>query len=81
MFGDSTDLPNFALLAAGVDPETSTEDDWRRPPPAGEAAKDGIVRDYYLQNYMNALRPRGAGGVDGLVRRHVPGEPPGAADG
>jgi spermidine/putrescine transport system substrate-binding protein len=28
MFGDPVDLPNFALLALGIDPETSTPDDW-----------------------------------------------------
>ena len=56
MFGDSTDLPNLTLLAAGVDPETSTEDDWRRA--AGLLAKQrqqGIVHDYFTQGYINAL--------------------------
>jgi spermidine/putrescine transport system substrate-binding protein len=56
MFGDATDLPNLALLAVGADPETSTEDDWRRA--ADMLAKQraqGIVRDYFTQGYINAL--------------------------
>src|SRR5215831_4948064 len=30
MFGDTQDLPNSALLAVGVKPEDSTEDDWKK---------------------------------------------------
>jgi spermidine/putrescine transport system substrate-binding protein len=56
MFGDPVDLPNLALLAIGVEPETSTPADWRK---AGDLLNtqrdDGIVRSYYAQNYINAL--------------------------
>jgi spermidine/putrescine transport system substrate-binding protein len=56
MFGDATDLPNLALLAAGVDPETSTEDDWRRAADMlAQQRAQGIVRDYFTQGYINAL--------------------------
>jgi spermidine/putrescine transport system substrate-binding protein len=56
MFGDATDLPNLALLAAGVDPETSTEEDWRRAADVLARQKsEGIVRDYFTQGYINAL--------------------------
>ena len=56
MFADPVDLPNLALLAAGIEPETSTPDDWRI---AADLLKkqraDGIVGRYYNQNYVNAL--------------------------
>jgi spermidine/putrescine transport system substrate-binding protein len=57
MFGDTTDLPNLALLAAGTPPETSTEADWRNAAAMLAKQKDeGIVRAYYTQSYINALR-------------------------
>lgn len=54
MFADNQDLPNCALCAIGVNPETSTEDDWK------EAAKwlekqRPLVRKYYDQGYAGAL--------------------------
>jgi spermidine/putrescine transport system substrate-binding protein len=56
MFGDSVDLPNLAMLAAGIDPVTSKPDDWQE---AAELLRrqreDGIVKRYYTQNYLNAL--------------------------
>ena len=56
MFGDATDLPNLALLAAGVDPETSTEADWSEAANMLEAQRaQGLVRDYFTQGYINAL--------------------------
>ena len=30
MFGDSLDFPNFTMVGMGIDPSTSTEDDWNR---------------------------------------------------
>nr|MDT0664062.1 spermidine/putrescine ABC transporter substrate-binding protein [Micromonospora sp. DSM 115978] len=56
MFGDNQDLPNLALVGMGIDPATSTPDDWRRA--ADKLIKqrdDGIVRDYYDQSYIDAL--------------------------
>jgi spermidine/putrescine transport system substrate-binding protein len=54
MFGDTEDLPNSALCAVGVNPETSTEPDWNK-------AKDWLkkqqplVRKYYEQDYVDPL--------------------------
>jgi spermidine/putrescine transport system substrate-binding protein len=57
MFGDTTDLPNLALLAAGAEPETSTEDDWKAAAEMLAHQKaQGLVRDYFTQGYINALR-------------------------
>jgi spermidine/putrescine transport system substrate-binding protein len=57
MFGDTLDLPNFAMVGIGINPEDSTPDDWR------EAADmlikqrdDGIVRQYYTQDYVKHLQ-------------------------
>jgi len=54
MFGDNEDLPNSALCAIGVDPATSTEDDWHQ---AAAWLKKGrpLVRQYYQQNYVQPL--------------------------
>lgn len=56
MFGDPVDLPNLAMVALGIDPVTSTPDDWAA---AAELLRtqrdDGIVGHYYNQNYVNAL--------------------------
>jgi spermidine/putrescine transport system substrate-binding protein len=54
MFGDTEDLPNSALCAIGINPETSTEADWKK-------AKDWLkkqqplVRKYYQQDYVDPL--------------------------
>ena len=56
MFGDTEDMPNLTLLGMGVEPRDSTEDDWNA---AAEILRkqreDGIVRQYYGQNYVSAL--------------------------
>ena len=56
MFSDNVDLPNFALVAIGVDPAESTEADWRA---AAEKLRkqraDGILAGYYKQSYIRAL--------------------------
>jgi spermidine/putrescine transport system substrate-binding protein len=57
MFRDTLDTPSMALIANGVDPPDSTEDDWRAA--ADRLAKqrdDGIVRQYYGQGYVTALQ-------------------------
>lgn len=57
MFGDAVDMPNFSMLAAGINPEESTPDDWQTTANLLGAQRDsGIVKDYYLQNYLGALR-------------------------
>lgn len=56
MFGDDQDLPNFTLVGMGIEPEDSTEADWK------DAAEllikqrdDGIVLKYYDQDMIGAL--------------------------
>jgi spermidine/putrescine transport system substrate-binding protein len=56
MFGDTLDLPNFALQGLGVNPEDSTPDDWQNAADKLTEQRDsGIVRQYYQQNYIKAL--------------------------
>jgi len=56
MMSDAQEIANFGMIALGVDPEKSTEADWRK---AGEKLKaqrdDGLVRKYYDQNYIDAV--------------------------
>jgi spermidine/putrescine transport system substrate-binding protein len=56
MFGDTLDMPNFALVGMGVDPTTSTPDDWQAAADMIIEARDsGLVRQFYGANYINAL--------------------------
>lgn len=56
MFGDNADMPNLTLLGMGIDPTTSTPDDWNAAAEKLIAQRDdGIVRQYYEQNYINAI--------------------------
>jgi spermidine/putrescine transport system substrate-binding protein len=54
MFGDTEDMPGCALLAVGVNPETSTPADWRK---AAEwlRKQQPLVRKYYEQDYIDPL--------------------------
>lgn len=54
MFANNEDLPNCALMAIGVDPLTSTESDWRKAAAWLNKMKP-LVRNFYSQNYINAL--------------------------
>jgi spermidine/putrescine transport system substrate-binding protein len=57
MFGDIVDMPNLALLAMGVEPATSTPDDWRAAAELlARQRASGILAGYYQQNYLGALR-------------------------
>jgi spermidine/putrescine transport system substrate-binding protein len=57
MFGDTLDLPNFAMVGLGINPETSTPDDWRTAADALIEQRDaGIVRAYYTQDYIKHLQ-------------------------
>lgn len=50
------DCANLALLAVGVDPETSTTEDWQTAADWLQAQKDsGVVRKYYVQDYLTAF--------------------------
>ena len=56
MFGDTLDLPNFALRGLGINPETSTPDDWQKAADKLIEQRDaGLVRQYYGQPYIKAL--------------------------
>ena len=62
MFGDIVDMPNLALLAAGVNPEGSTPQDWTRAADLLIEQRDsGILKGYYQQNYIAALTRREIG--------------------
>ena len=54
MFSNNTDLPSAAMCAIGVNPETSTVDDWNK---AADWLKKQrpFVRKYYDQSYAGAL--------------------------
>jgi spermidine/putrescine transport system substrate-binding protein len=54
MFGENADLPNSAILAVGVNPETSTQADWQK---AADWLKKQrpLVRKYYDQSYIGQL--------------------------
>lgn len=54
MFADIEDTPNSALCAIGVNPETSTQDDWKK---AADWLKKQrpLVRKYYQQDYVDPL--------------------------
>lgn len=57
MFADNQDLPNLALVGIGINPETSTPADWQKAADTLNKQKsDGIVRQYFTQNYTNALQ-------------------------
>ncbi|MGP3918316.1 polyamine ABC transporter substrate-binding protein [Nonomuraea sp. 10N515B] len=56
MMADAQEIGNFGMFALGIDPEKSTEADWRK---AGDKLKEqrdaGIVRKYYDQSYIDAV--------------------------
>jgi spermidine/putrescine transport system substrate-binding protein len=56
MFGDTEDMPNLTLLGMGVEPSASTPDDWNAAAALlTKQRDDGVVRQYYGQNYVSAL--------------------------
>lgn len=54
MFADTQDLPNSALCAIGVNPETSTPADWQKAKDWLERQRP-LVRKYYDQGYIDKL--------------------------
>jgi len=57
MMSDPQELGSVGLLAIDVDPATSTESDWVKAQKKLQQQKsDGIVRAYYDQNYITALK-------------------------
>jgi len=56
MFSDIQELGNFGLLAVGVDPAKSTEEDWEKAAAHLKKQKtSGVLRNYYDQSYVEAL--------------------------
>ena len=57
MFGDAQDFPCLTMVGMGIDPATSTPEQWQQAADLLTKQKnDGIVRQYYTQNYTNALQ-------------------------
>jgi spermidine/putrescine transport system substrate-binding protein len=57
MMSDPQELGSVGLLAIDVEPATSTESDWARAAKKLQLQKsDGIVRSYYDQSYITALK-------------------------
>jgi spermidine/putrescine transport system substrate-binding protein len=55
MMGISTELGSAGLLAIGVDPASSTPDDWSKAAETLQTQKS-LVRSYYDQDYIKALK-------------------------
>lgn len=56
MFGDNQDLPNAALVAMFGDPQKTGPKEWQQAADKLiKQRKDGIVRKYYEQPYIDAL--------------------------
>ncbi|MFD0884224.1 spermidine/putrescine ABC transporter substrate-binding protein [Streptosporangium algeriense] len=56
MMVDSEEIANFGLFSLGIDPDKSTEADWRKAAERLQAQRDaGLVRKYYENDYVDAL--------------------------
>ena len=56
MMADNTELGSIGMLALGIEPSTSTPEDWHRAADLlREQREAGIVRQYYDQSYIKAL--------------------------
>jgi spermidine/putrescine transport system substrate-binding protein len=55
MMGIASELGSFGMLALGINPATSTPDDWNKAAAKLEEQKP-LVRSYYDQNYIRALK-------------------------
>lgn len=54
---DPQELGTMGLLVLGIDPATSTPDDWKKAAAKLQEQKDaGLVRSYSDQSYINALK-------------------------
>lgn len=54
LFANNEDMPTCAMQAIGVDPQTSTEADWRKAADWVRKMKP-LLRNFYSQNYINGL--------------------------
>ncbi|MEV0150173.1 MULTISPECIES: spermidine/putrescine ABC transporter substrate-binding protein [unclassified Nonomuraea] len=56
MMGDAQEIANFGMISLGIDPENSSEADWKKAGDKLKAQRDaGIVRKYYDQSYIDAV--------------------------
>lgn len=56
MMSDTQEIGNYGMLAVGVNPEESTEADWKKAAAKLKEQRDnGIVRKYYDQGYIDAV--------------------------
>lgn len=56
MLSDTQELGNFGMLALGIDPAGSTPEDWKAAAAKLKEQKSkGLLRNYYDQNYVDAL--------------------------
>ena len=56
MMGDTQEIGNFGMILNGVNPEKSTEKDWRKAAAVLKRQRDaGIVRKYYGNDYIKPL--------------------------
>ena len=56
MMSDNTELGSIGLLKLGIEPSTSTPDDWNQAAAVLQQQKDdGIPLGYYDQGYVNKL--------------------------
>jgi spermidine/putrescine transport system substrate-binding protein len=56
MFGND-DTPTLAMIALGINPETSTPDDWQKAADLLIQQRDsGVVRKYYTQDFLTAFQ-------------------------
>ncbi|MFG1707700.1 spermidine/putrescine ABC transporter substrate-binding protein [Nonomuraea sp. M3C6] len=56
MMADAQEIGNFGMFALGIDPEKSTEADWKKAGDKLKAQREaGIVRKYYDQSYIDAV--------------------------
>ena len=55
MFGDAQDMPSLTMVGMGIDPASSTPEQWQQAADKLQAQKP-LVRQYFTQNYTNALQ-------------------------
>jgi spermidine/putrescine transport system substrate-binding protein len=56
MMSDTQEIGNFAMMALGISPETSTPADWQKAADwLTKQRNSGVVRKYYDQDYISAL--------------------------
>jgi spermidine/putrescine transport system substrate-binding protein len=56
MMSDNTELGSAGLLALGIEPKSSTPDQWKKAAALLKKQRDqGLVRQYYDQGYIKAL--------------------------